>query len=102
MSYFGEYNLGVETLRMCEEFKIGAPGKWRNHLQTDELVAEFRVSGEGKMSLTYGYDSFLYSKDELKKIHADIYRSDDYSRNMQKIRAVVEATLNNDGMEFTA
>ncbi|MGH1455735.1 MAG: hypothetical protein ACRBDI_03050 [Alphaproteobacteria bacterium] len=102
MSYLGECNLGLESLFFCEEISTGESGLWRAHGETGELVAQFQVSGSGKVNLDYRYDSFLYSREELQKIHRDLYRSDDNSRKMQKARALVEATLDNTEMVFIA
>ncbi len=102
MSYFGECNLGLQTLFYCEEYTTGESGLWRAHGKTGELVAQFQVSGAGKANLDYQYDSFLYTREELQKIHRDLYRSDDNSREMQKARALVEATLDNNEMVFIA
>jgi len=92
LSYYGEYNLGVKSLLLSEEFKREESGTWARNKE-GTLVACFEVSGKGKMTFDYGYNYYLYKDHELQDMLKELYDNGQNCATTRKLCNIVSRTL---------
>ncbi len=98
MSYYGEYNLGMDSLVLSKEFKSEESGTWARNKE-GTLVACFEVSGMGKWKFDYAYNYYLYKAEELQDMLKDLYDTDKNCETTKALRNIVSRTLHKQKQE---